>query len=41
MEDTVKMYLREIEWIVDWIDLAQYRDQWRALLETIMNSRVL
>jgi hypothetical protein len=24
-----------IEW--DWIDLAQDRDQWRALLNTVMN----
>jgi hypothetical protein len=27
------MYLREIEWVgMDWIDLAQDRDQWRALV---------
>jgi hypothetical protein len=30
--DNIKMYLREIGWDgVDWIDLAQDRDQWRAL----------
>jgi hypothetical protein len=23
---------------VDWIDLAQDRDQWRALLNTVMNT---
>jgi hypothetical protein len=35
------MNLREIEWDgVDWIDLAQDRDQWRALLYTVMNFRV-
>ena len=25
---------------VDWIDLAQDRDRWRALLYTVMNLRV-
>jgi hypothetical protein len=25
---------------MDWIDLAQDRDQWRALVNTIMNLRV-
>jgi hypothetical protein len=25
---------------VDWIDIAQNRDQWRALVNTIMNLRV-
>jgi hypothetical protein len=32
------MDLREIGW--DWIDSAQDRDQWRALVNTIMNLRV-
>jgi hypothetical protein len=32
------MDLREIEWDgMDWIKLAQDRDQWRALLKTVMN----
>jgi hypothetical protein len=36
--DNVKMDLREIEWGgMDWIDLAQVRDQWRALVITVMN----
>jgi hypothetical protein len=36
------MDLREIGWGgVDWIDLAQDRDQWRALVNTVMNLRVL
>jgi hypothetical protein len=33
--------LREIGWGgMDWIDLAQDRDQWRALVNTLMNLRV-
>jgi hypothetical protein len=36
------MDLREIEWDgMDLIDLAQNRDQWRALVNTVMNLRVL
>jgi hypothetical protein len=38
--DNIKMNLREIGWDnVDWIDLAQDRDQWRALVVTVMNLR--
>jgi hypothetical protein len=30
-----KIYLREIGWDgMDWIDLAEDRDQWRALVNT-------
>jgi hypothetical protein len=40
-EDNIKVDLREIGWGgVDWIDLAQDRDQWRALVNTVMNLRV-
>jgi hypothetical protein len=35
------MDLRETEWDgVDWIDVAQDRDQWRALVNTVLNLRV-
>jgi hypothetical protein len=38
--DNIKIELRKIGWCgVDWIDLAQDRDQWRALVN-IMNRRV-
>jgi hypothetical protein len=39
--DNIKIDLREIEWDGrDWIDLTQDRDQWRALVNTVMNLRV-
>jgi hypothetical protein len=39
--DNIKIDLREIRWdSMDWIDLAQDKDQWRALANTIMNLRV-
>jgi hypothetical protein len=38
--DNIKMDLREIGWDgVHWVDLAQDRDHWRALVNTVMNLR--
>jgi hypothetical protein len=35
------MYLREIGWDgVDWIDMAQDRDQWRTLVNTVLKLLV-
>jgi hypothetical protein len=39
--DNIKIDLKEIEWDGrDWIELAQDRDQWRALVNAVMNLRV-
>jgi hypothetical protein len=39
--DNIKIDLREVGWDGgDWIDLAQDRDQWRALVKAVMKLRV-
>jgi hypothetical protein len=40
-EDNIKMDLRGTGWgVMNWIDLAQDRDQWMALVNTVMKLRV-
>jgi hypothetical protein len=40
--ENTKIYLRDIGWDgMDWIDAAQDRDQWRALVNTVINLWVL
>jgi hypothetical protein len=39
--DTIKMDLVEVGWgDVDWISLAQDRDRWKALVNSVSNLRV-
>jgi hypothetical protein len=40
-EDNIKMDLQEVGWGgMDWINLTQDRNRWRALVYTVMNLRV-
>jgi hypothetical protein len=40
-QDVVELIIREIGWDgVDWMDMVQDRNQWRALVNTVLNLRV-
>jgi hypothetical protein len=39
--DNIKLDIQEVGWVgMDWIDLAQNRDMWQALVNTVMNLQV-
>jgi hypothetical protein len=39
--DNIKMHFIETGWYgMDWIDVTQDRDRWRAVVNTVMNLRV-
>jgi hypothetical protein len=41
VEDSVRLDLREIGWnVLDWINLAQDRDRWLSVVNTVINLRV-
>jgi hypothetical protein len=41
LEGHIKTYLRGLGWCsMDWINLAQDKDKWRVLVNTVMNLRV-
>ena len=38
-EDNIKVDFKEWDGVVDWIDLAQDSERWRAVLKVVMNLR--
>jgi hypothetical protein len=37
-KDNIRMDLREMGWeVLDWMDLVQDRDQWQALMSTVID----
>jgi hypothetical protein len=36
-KENIKTDLEELGWAMDWVDLAHYRDRWRALVNAVMN----
>jgi hypothetical protein len=41
MRNNIRSDVRDVGWeIVDWIHLAQDRDQWWAVVNTVMNLRI-
>ena len=41
LEENIKMYLQEVGYgVMEWTELAEDRDRWRALVHVVMNLRV-
>jgi hypothetical protein len=39
--DNIRMDLGDVGWgDVDWIGLAQYRNRWRAIVNSVLNLRI-
>jgi hypothetical protein len=40
LEGNIKINIEDVGWGVDWIELAEDRDRWRAVMNVVMNLRV-
>jgi hypothetical protein len=40
-DNGIRMYLSEISWVIDWIQLAQDRGRWRSFVNMVMKLLVL